>query len=189
MSRIGKKPLPISPEISVTLEQSKVIIQGPKGELALTLHPLASVKLVDGQIIVDRKGDSKLAKSIHGLTRALLANMVCGVKFGYEKRLELVGTGYRVAKKGQDLQLSLGFSHLIDFQSLPEISFELEGNTGIIVRGIDKHLVGQVAASIRALRPPEPYKGKGIRYVGEYVRRKAGKQAKAGAAVGGGGAK
>jgi len=182
MSRIGKKPVLLGEGVTAVIVDNLITLKGPKGELSLNIHPLASAEVSEGQILISRKNDIKLARAVHGLTRSLIANMANGVKNGYEKKLEMVGTGYRVIKKGQDLQLSLGFSHVIDFKSLNGISLEVEGNTVIIVKGIDKQLVGQVAADIRALRPPEPYKGKGIRYSGEHVRRKAGKQAKAGAA-------
>ncbi len=181
MSRIGKKPVLLGESVTATIVDKKIALKGPKGELSLEMHPLASAIVSDGQVIVSRKGDTKLASAVHGLTRSLIANMANGVKNGYEKKLEMVGTGYRVVKKGSGLQLSLGFSHTIDFPAIEGISLEVEGNTVILVKGIDKQLVGQVAANIRALRPPEPYKGKGVRYSGEHVRRKAGKQAKAGA--------
>lgn len=167
--------------ITATIADNRITLKGPKGELSLRMHPLASAVAADGQVTVSKKNDTKLANSVHGLTRSLIANMANGVKNGYEKKLEMVGTGYRVVKKGSGLQLSLGFSHTIDFPAIAGISLEVEGNTVILVKGIDKQLVGQVAANIRALRPPEPYKGKGVRYSGEHVRRKAGKQAKAGA--------
>lgn len=180
MSRIGKKPISFSPDTTVTVNDRLVRIKGPKGELEHTVHPLAEVRIEENRINVTRKNDSKLAKSLHGLTRSLLANMLTGVKSGYQKRLELVGTGYRAVKKGQGLTMTLGFSHPVEVQPPAGIALEVDGNTAIIVEGIDKQLVGQVAANIRALKPPEPYKGKGVRYSGEHVRRKAGKQAKAG---------
>lgn len=167
--------------VTATIVDNRITLKGPKGELSLVMHPLASVVISEGQVTVSKKNDTKLASAVHGLTRSLIANMANGVKNGYEKKLEMVGTGYRVVKKGSGLQLSLGFSHTIDFPAVVGISLEVEGNTVILVKGIDKQLVGQVAADIRALRPPEPYKGKGVRYSGEHVRRKAGKQAKAGA--------
>lgn len=163
-----------------------MIVKGPKGELAQAIHPLVTVSVDDGQVNVDRKEDTKFGKSLHGLTRSLIANMVVGVVNGYEKRLELVGTGYRTTKKGQGISMTLGFSHPVEFTPPIGVTIDVEGNTVILVRGIDKHLVGQTAANIRAFRPPEPYKGKGIRYADEHVRRKPGKQAKAGAAAGGG---
>lgn len=178
MSRIGNKPITITEGVTITAEGNVVRVKGPKGELALTLHPLAAAVISDGKVIVSRKDESKLAKSVHGLTRSLLFNMVEGVVSGYEKRLELVGTGYRATKKGSGLSMTLGFSHPIDFPAPAGVTIDVEGNTVIIVRGIDKHDVGQAAANIRALRPPEPYKGKGVRYAGEHVRRKVGKQAK-----------
>lgn len=182
MSRIGKKPITIPQDTTITIQDAQVRVKGPKGELAQALHALVSVEVVEGEVIVQRKDESKLAKSVHGLTRSLVANMVEGVLKGYEKRLELVGTGYRVTKKGQGLSMTLGLSHTVEFAAPEGISFEVEGNTIISVKGIDKQLVGQTAATLRALRPPEPYKGKGIRYTDEHVRRKAGKQAKVGGA-------
>lgn len=181
MSRIGKKPVLLGEEVTATIIDNRITLKGPKGELSLQIHPLASAMVSAGQVTVAKKNDTKLASAVHGLIRSLIANMANGVKNGYEKKLEMVGTGYRVIKKGSGLQLSLGFSHTIDFPEVEGISLEVEGNTVILVKGIDKQLVGQVAANIRALRPPEPYKGKGVRYSGEHVRRKAGKQAKAGA--------
>ncbi|MBI5356503.1 50S ribosomal protein L6 [Candidatus Collierbacteria bacterium] len=181
MSRIGKKPVLLGESVTATIVDNKITLKGPKGELSLDMHPLTSAVVTDGQVVVSKKNDTKLANAIHGLTRSLIANMANGVKNGYEKKLEMVGTGYRVVKKGSGLQLSLGFSHTIDFPAIEGINLEVEGNTIIFVKGIDKQLVGQIAANIRALRPPEPYKGKGVRYSGEHVRRKAGKQAKAGA--------
>lgn len=179
MSRIGNKPITIKEGVVVTHEADVVRMKGPKGELTLNVHPLASVTITDGKVIVGRKDESKLAKSVHGLTRSLLANMEEGVMNGYERRLELVGTGYRATKKGTGISMTLGFSHPIEFSAPSGITLDVEGNTVIIVRGIDKHDVGQTAANIRAFRPPEPYKGKGVRYAGEHVRRKVGKQAKA----------
>lgn len=179
MSRIGRKPITITEGVTVAIEESAVKVKGPKGEITVPVHHLASVVFSDQKMIVTRKNESKLAKSVHGLTRALLANATAGVVSGYEKRLELVGTGYRVTKKGTGISMTLGFSHPVDYPVPTGVTLDVEGNTAIIVRGIDKHDVGQAAANIRAFRPPEPYKGKGIRYAGERVRRKAGKQAKA----------
>lgn len=183
MSRIGKKPVVIPEGVTVNVDEQIVTVKGPKGELAHPVHPLMSLAVDNGLIRVDRKEDTKFGRSLHGLTRSLIANMVHGVVDGYEKRLELVGTGYRVTKKGNGVSMTLGFSHPMDVVPPTGITIDVEGNTAMVVKGIDKYLVGQTAADIRGLRPPEPYKGKGIRYSGEYVRRKAGKQAKAGAAA------
>lgn len=182
MSRIGKKPISIPESVTISVVGSMVTVNGPKGELTLTLHPLVTTKQDEKQLVVTRSDESKLAKSVHGLTRSLLSNMVTGVVSGYQKRLELVGTGYRVAKKGQGLSLNLGFSHSVDVIPPGGVTFDVDGNSAITVSGVDKQAVGQVAANIRAIRPPEPYKGKGVRYANEHVRRKAGKQAKVGAA-------
>lgn len=183
MSRIGMKPVIIPSEVTVTIADRMVTVKGPKGELTQTVHPLVSLKQEQGRVIVERKEDSRAARSLHGLTRALIANMVTGVVTEYSKKLELVGTGFRVMKKGAGLSMTLGFSHPVEVAAVSGISFDVEGNTGITVRGASKHDVGQVAANIRRLKPPEPYKGKGIRYSDEHVRRKAGKQAKVGAAT------
>ena len=156
---------------------------GPKGKLGMVVHPLASITQEGGQLVVRRMEETKFAKSIHGMTRSRAQAVIDGVDSGFNKKLELVGTGYRVIKQGQGLSLSLGFSHPVIVDPVEGISFEIEGNTVINISGVDKQSVGQAAANIRCLRPPEPYKGKGIRYSGEIVRRKAGKQAKAGAAA------
>ena len=156
---------------------------GPKGKLGMVVHPLASITQEGGQLVVRRMEETKFAKSIHGMTRSRAQAVIDGVDKGFNKKLELVGTGYRVIKQGQGLSLSLGFSHPVIVDPVEGISFEIEGNTVINISGVDKQSVGQVAANIRRLRPPEPYKGKGIRYSGEIVRRKAGKQAKAVAAA------
>lgn len=179
MSRIGVAPIKIPEGVQVTVDKTMITVKGQKGELSEPIHNLVSVEVADNKIIVKRKNNSKPARALHGLTRALIANMVIGVTDGFEKVLEMVGTGYRVKKKGSGLTLSVGYSHDIDFDQVEGITFEVEGNNIIKVSGISKHLVGQVSANIRALKKPEPYKGKGIRYQGEYVRRKAGKAAKA----------
>lgn len=181
MSRIGVKPVVVPSEVTVVIQGNTAVVKGPKGELTQAIHPLVSLKQEQGSIVVSRKNDSKFARSLHGLTRALLANMVAGVVTEYTKKLELVGTGFRVTKKGAGLSMTLGFSHTVEVSTTAGVSFDVEGNTGITVRGANKHDVGQVAANIRRLKPPEPYKGKGIRYSDEHVRRKAGKQAKVGA--------
>lgn len=180
MSRIGNKPITIPAGVSVTVDGQDVVVSGPKGKLEFLVHPVVLVRQENGQLVVERQDETKLAKAVHGLTRARLAGLIQGVETGFVKKLELVGTGYRVAKQGQGLSLSLGFSHPVKVEPVSGITFEVEGNTVIEVKGIDKHLVGQVAANIRRLRPPEPYKGKGIKYADEVVRRKPGKQAKTG---------
>jgi len=175
MSRIGRKPILIPKGVQVAVNDSEVEVQGPKGKLGLRVHGLCRVQVADGSILVTRQGEHRAAKALHGLTRALVANMVRGVTEGFEKRLEIVGIGYRVQLTGRNLTFSLGYSHPIVFP-LPEgIQAEVDKQTTIVLRGVDKHLVGQTAAQIRALRRPDPYKGKGIRYANEVVRRKVGK--------------
>lgn len=179
MSRIGRQPIPISPKVQVTIDGRHVVVKGPKGELSLDVHPDLRLHLEDGKLIVTRPTDQPHHRALHGLTRALLANMVTGVEHGFTKTLELQGVGYRAQQAGSKVQLALGFSHPVEVEPPPGITLEVEGTSRIHVRGIDKQLVGQVAANIRRLRPPEPYKGKGIRYADERVRRKAGKAGKA----------
>jgi len=175
MSRIGKKPIAIPKGVKVAVTGAQVEVQGPKGKLDLTVHELCSVKVSDATILVSRAADHRTAKALHGLTRALVANMVLGVTEGFERKLEIQGIGYRVALAGRTLTFSLGFSHPIVFP-LPEgVQAEVDKQTLITVRGVDKHLVGQTAARMRALRPPDPYKGKGVRYQDEVVRKKVGK--------------
>ncbi len=178
MSRIGNTPINLPEGVSLTLDKNVVVVKGPKGELTYQLPPLIELEINQNEVKVKRANNSKPAKSFHGLTRALLANMVRGVSQGYTKVLELVGTGYRVAKQGNKLVISVGYSHPVEYLEPDGIKLEVEGNNLIKVSGIDKQLVGQVAAEIRAIRKPEPYKGKGIRYQGEHIRRKAGKAAK-----------
>ena len=178
MSRIGKQPIPIPSGVQVTLDGPAITLKGPKGELQRNVHPDMQVAVDDGSIVVRRPSDRPNHRALHGLTRALLANMVIGVESGYSKTLEMQGVGYRVQLMGSNIQLAVGFSHPVDVAAPDGITFEIEGNTKIIVRGIDKELVGQTAAEIRQIRPPEPYKGKGRRYEGGHVRRKAGKAAK-----------
>ena len=180
MSRIGRKPIDIPEKVTVEIgKNNKVTVKGPKGELTRTFHPDMTIEIKDGQILVSRPTDQRHHRSLHGLTRALLANMVIGVSQGFEKELEMVGVGYRAILKGNALDLSLGFSHPVVIEPPEGITFEVAKNgRSFTVKGIDKELVGEVAAKIRALRPPEPYKGKGIRYRGEYVRMKAGKAGK-----------
>ncbi len=175
MSRIGKRPIPIPKGVQVAVSGQEVQVQGPKGTLGLRVHDLCRVQVADGRIVVSRAGDHRAAKALHGLTRALVANMVRGVTEGFEKRLEIVGIGYRAQLSGRTLTFALGYSHPVVFP-LPEgVQAEVDKQTLITLRGADKQLVGQTAARIRALRPPDPYKGKGIRYADEVIRRKAGK--------------
>jgi len=181
MSRIGKQPVPIPTGVELRVEGTRVSVRGPRGTLERDVHPDMRVSVEDGTARVERPSDERLHRSLHGLTRSLVANMVEGVTNGYEKRLEIVGVGYRAALRGQDLELALGFSHPVNVAPPNGIEFEVPAPNRITVRGIDKQLVGQVAADIRKVRKPEPYKGKGIRYEGEYVRKKAGKAAKGGA--------
>jgi large subunit ribosomal protein L6 len=178
MSRIGKLPVPVPSGVDVTIDGAAVTVKGPKGTLEHTVASPIVAELGDSVIDVKRPNDERISKSLHGLTRTLLANMVTGVTEGYEKKLEIVGTGYRVVAKGTDLEFALGFSHPV-FVSAPEgITFTVESPTKFAVSGIDKQQVGEVAANIRKIRKPEPYKGKGVRYAGEIVRRKAGKTGK-----------
>jgi len=178
MSRIGKVPIPVPSGVEVTIEGTLVTVKGPKGELSQEISPLITVTQEDSEIIVTRADDEREARSQHGLARTLIDNMVVGVSQGYEKKLEIVGVGYRATMKGSDLELQLGFSHPVEVKPPSGITFEVPAQTQIIVKGIDKQQVGQIAADIRKWRKPEPYKGKGIRYEGEYVRRKLGKAAK-----------
>lgn len=180
MSRIGLKPVKIAPEIQIAVVDNRINVTGPKGNLSVPLHKQIEIKVDDGKAFITRKQETNEAKALHGLTRSLLQNAVTGVTSGFQKKLELVGTGYRVKQEGNDLNLSVGFSHPIIFKAVPGVEITIEGNNIIYIKGIDKHLVGQVAANIRANRPPEPYKGKGIRYSDEVVRRKPGKTAKGG---------
>ncbi|CAN5240503.1 50S ribosomal protein L6 [soil metagenome] len=178
MSRIGRQPIVIPSEVDVSIDGSRVTVKGPRGTLEQTFHRDMRLVKDDGTLRVERPSDERLHRSLHGLTRSLLANMVQGVVQGYEKRLDIVGVGYRAALKGSDLELALGFSHTVPFPAPPGIEFEVPAANRIVIRGIDKQLVGEVAADIRKIRKPEPYKGKGIRYEGEYVCKKAGKAAK-----------
>jgi large subunit ribosomal protein L6 len=175
MSRIGNKPVPIPSGVSITVDGSTVTVKGPKGELKRTFRREMRIEQSDGQIVVSRPTDAKEHRALHGLTRALLANMVQGVTQGYRRGLEIVGVGYRAEKKGKALVLSVGYSHQVQYPEPEGITLTTTSPTVVVVEGIDKQKVGQVAAEIRAVRPPEPYKGKGIRYQGEQVRRKAGK--------------
>ncbi|MDR3333029.1 MAG: 50S ribosomal protein L6 [Synergistaceae bacterium] len=175
MSRIGRKPIPLPKGVDVKIDGSEVTVKGSKGSLSFGIMSGISVSIDDGKVVVKRANDEKNIKAAHGMTRAILSNMVTGVSQGFEKALEIIGVGYRVQMQGKNLVLALGFSHPIELAPPVGIEIAVDGPTKVIVRGIDKQLVGQVAANIREYRPPEPYKGKGIRYVGEYVIRKAGK--------------
>jgi len=180
MSRIGRLPIPVPSGVDVSIDGRQVTVKGPKGELSRELHPDISVRQEDGTLLVERPSEQKVHKQLHGLTRTLVANMVEGVTNGYRKGLEITGVGYRAQKIGDRLQLSLGYSHPVEIAPPKGISFELENPTRLAVVGIDKQLVGEIAAKVRATRKPEPYKGKGVRYAGEQVRRKAGKAGKIG---------
>ena len=175
MSRIGKLPVPIPKGVTVTTEGSTVTVKGAKGELTKTFHPDLAIKVENGSIIVTRPSDEKEHKSLHGLTRTLIYNMVEGVTKGYAKTLEIAGVGYKAEPRPYGLQFALGFSHPIEYRAPTGIKLTAPNPTTVQVEGADKEVVGQVAAEIRSLRPPEPYKGKGIRYQGEAIRRKAGK--------------
>ena len=175
MSRIGRKPITIPKGAQVSVQGQQVEVKGPKGRLELKVHELCSVTIADGSVMVGRGAEHRSARALHGLTRALVANMVQGVTEGFERKLEIQGIGYRVQQAGRNLTFALGYSHPIVF-ALPEgVTAEVEKQTGITLRGVDKYLVGQTAAQLRAQRPPEPYKGKGVRYAGEVVRKKVGK--------------
>ena len=181
MSRIGLKPIDLPDKVKVDIQGSHVTVKGPKGELERSFNPDMTIQLEDGVLRVERPTDHRTHKALHGLTRALLANMVTGVSEGYTKVLEIVGTGYRAEMQGEKLVLYLGYSHPIEFEAAKDISFEVpRGGRSVAVQGIDKELVGEIAARIRRQRPPEPYKGKGVRYQGEHVRRKAGKAGRVG---------
>ncbi|HEY8297128.1 MAG TPA: 50S ribosomal protein L6 [Candidatus Baltobacteraceae bacterium] len=180
MSRIGKLPVIVPNGVNVNLAEGEVHVKGPKGELRQSILEYVSVKLEDGNVVVERRGEAKEHRSAHGLTRTLINNMIEGVSKGFRKSLEIQGVGYRAAKAGEKVNLTLGFSHPVSFDPPAGIALSVEGTNKIHVDGIDKQQVGQVAAEIRSLRPPEPYKGKGVRYVGEVVRKKLGKAGKAG---------
>jgi large subunit ribosomal protein L6 len=180
MSRIGRLPIAVPASVDVTIEGRTVTVKGPKGTLSRSLHPDMSVTREEATIVVTRPTEQKTHKQLHGLTRTLVNNMVIGVSDGYRKGLEITGVGYRAALNGRKLQLNLGYSHPIEIDPPEGISFEVETPTRLAVVGIDKELVGQMAAKVRSTRKPEPYKGKGVRYAGEQVRRKAGKAGKIG---------
>ena len=179
MSRIGKLPIPVPSGVDVTIDGRDITVKGPKGTLSHTVvEPITVTKGDDGVLLVARPDDHRDSKARHGLTRTLVANMVTGVTTGYEKTLEIVGVGYRVQARGSNLEFALGYSHPVPVEAPTGISFEVQSPTRFVVRGIDKQQVGAVAANIRRIRPPEPYKGKGVRYQGENVRRKVGKAGK-----------
>jgi large subunit ribosomal protein L6 len=178
MSRIGKQPIPVPSGVEVKIDGSSVSVKGPKGELSGTYDPMMKIEMADGAVVVTRPDDSRESRSLHGLTRTLIANMVTGVSEGYSKSLEIIGVGYRASMKGSDLEMLLGFSHPVLIAPPAGIKFEVPAPTKVVVSGIDKQKVGQIASEVRGWRPPEPYKGKGVRYEGEYVRRKLGKTAK-----------
>ena len=177
MSRIGKKPIAVPEDVEIDVKPGKVSVKGPKGELSQAVSPDMRVSQDNGTVTVERPTDRGEHRALHGLTRSLIANMVEGVTGGFEKRLEIQGVGYRARLQGKTLELSVGYSHPVSVTAPEGIEFEVPTPTQVIVRGIDKQLVGEIAARIRRTRPPEPYKGKGIRYAGEHVRRKVGKRA------------
>ncbi len=177
MSRIGKRPIDVPAGVTVSVDPGRVTVSGPKGQLAQVVPSRMEIAQEDGTILVTRPTERGEDRALHGLTRTLIANMVEGVTSGFEKRLEIQGVGYRAAMAGSDLELQVGYSHSVKIKPREGISFEVPIPTQVIVRGIDKQIVGQTAAEIRKVRPPEPYKGKGIRYEGEFVRRKVGKRA------------
>jgi large subunit ribosomal protein L6 len=178
MSRIGRRPIPIPSGVEVKLDGTQVSVKGPKGLLEQRLHPAMKVSIVDGNVVVERPDDEREHRALHGLTRSLVANMVEGVTNGYAKTLEIQGVGYRAALKGQNIELAVGYSHPVVIEPPKGVAFEVPQPNRIVVSGADKQVVGQIAANIRAVRKPDPYKGKGIRYQGEYVRKKAGKAGK-----------
>jgi large subunit ribosomal protein L6 len=181
MSRIGKRPVPILKGVEVRQENGTLNVKGPKGELALDVHHDVKIVIEEQEVRVERRSDEKKDRALHGLTRALIANMVRGVTEGFSKTLEIVGVGYRADLKGKGITLQLGYSHPIHYQAVEGVKLECPNQTTIVISGPDKQKVGQTAAEIRGLRPPEPYKGKGIKYQGEHIRRKAGKTASGGA--------
>jgi large subunit ribosomal protein L6 len=182
VSRIGRKPVTVASGVTVRLDDRSVRVKGPRGELAATVHPNIAVDINDKTVDVKRSSNRKEDRALHGLWRALINNMVVGVSQGFTRKLELVGVGYRAEMKGKTLQLLLGYSHPILFKAPEGVKIETPTQTNITVTGIDKEIVGMVAAKIRSFRPPEPYKGKGVKYEGEHIRRKAGKAAAAGGA-------
>lgn len=177
MSRIGRKPVPIEKGIKIEKKENTIKVIGAKGELSATIPSTIGIEIKDNEIVLTRSSDNKAQKALHGTWRAHLNNMIKGVSVGFQKKLEIVGVGYKAEQKGSKIQLALGYSHPILFQAPKSVKIELPQPTSIVVSGIDKQLVGQVAAKLRSFRPPEPYKGKGVKYEGEYIRRKAGKAA------------
>jgi large subunit ribosomal protein L6 len=177
MSRIGKRPVEFPKGVDVTVQEQTVRVKGPKGDLTLNVHPALKVKVEGTEVQVARPSDAAEHKALHGLTRTLIANMVSGVTEGYQRALEIHGVGYKAERSGKGIKLSVGFSHTVQYDAPPGITIETPNPTTVIIKGADKQMVGQVASEIRAVQPPEPYKGKGIRYQGEQVRRKAGKTA------------
>ncbi|AVQ16416.1 ribosomal protein L6 [Fusobacterium gonidiaformans 3-1-5R] len=177
MSRVGKKPIVVPAGVEVKIDGHKVTVKGPKGTLEKEFNQELTIKLENGEVVVERPNDEPKVRAIHGTTRALIQNMVSGVSEGFKKSLTLVGVGYRAAVKGKGLELSLGYSHPVIIDEIPGITFTVEKNTTILVEGIEKDLVGQIAANIRSKRAPEPYKGKGVKYTDEHIRRKEGKKA------------
>ena len=178
MSRIGRKPIVIPAGVEVTVNGNEITVKGPKGTLNSNIHPIISVAVENGEVVVTRPNDEKTARSLHGLTRTLISNMVEGVTNGFKKELEVQGVGYRVAKQGKDLVMNLGYSHQVIMSENADITIEVPDANKVIIHGIDKQKVGQFAAEVREKRPPEPYKGKGIRYAGEVIIRKEGKAGK-----------
>ncbi|CAI8285250.1 MAG: 50S ribosomal protein L6 [Cellulomonadaceae bacterium TMED98] len=178
MSRIGRLPITVPGGVTVSQEDRRVTVKGPKGELQLTIPDPIEIVIEDSTVTVSRPDDERESRALHGLVRTLINNNITGVTEGFQKTLEVVGTGYRVAAKGQSLEFALGYSHSITVDPPEGVTFSVEGNDKVTVSGIDKQAVGEAAANIRKLRKPEPYKGKGVRYEGEYVRRKAGKAGK-----------
>lgn len=178
MSRIGKRPISIPSKVTVAIDGQSVTVKGPRGELSRTLPAEVEISQEGETVLVKQRDESRAARQRHGLSRTLIANMVEGVSQGFQRRLEIIGVGYRAQVQGQNLTLNMGYSHPVQIEPPSGIQFAVEGNTNVLVSGIDKEIVGNTAARIRAVRPPEPYKGKGIRYAGEVVKRKAGKAGK-----------
>ncbi|MGD8192760.1 50S ribosomal protein L6 [Brevibacillus ginsengisoli] len=178
MSRVGRKPIAIPAGVTLTLNGLELTVKGPKGTLVRTFHPDIKINISDSEVVVERPSDNKLHRSLHGTTRALVANMVTGVSEGFTRTLELVGVGYRAAKAGKGVTLSLGFSHPVEITPEEGIEIDVPNQTTLVIKGISKERVGQVAAEIRSIRKPEPYKGKGVKYSDEVVRRKEGKKGK-----------
>ncbi|QTL99286.1 50S ribosomal protein L6 [Iocasia frigidifontis] len=175
MSRIGRLPIDIPEGVTLKQDENKLTVKGPKGELSKEFSPLMTINITDDQVIVERSSDNREDRSLHGLTRSLIESMITGVTEGFAKKLEMVGVGYNAKLKGKDLELEVGYSHPVIIKTEGQIEFEVDKNTNITVKGIDKQLVGEMAAKIRSVREPEPYKGKGIKYVDEHIRRKVGK--------------